>query len=251
MSIKSLAAILFLPLLLGVGCAQAATPEPQIIVVTATPDPAAAPAERTIAATATPAPATKSLPTPRVTPTPRATPTAERESLIIRRPTPTREPTATVGPTPTPAPTPWEMSDTGDICYRSPAVQRVLMDMLQINSCRGITIGELFRLDESLEIRESTILHPQDLEGLVNLKGLRLDFTNLQYQNFQHTPNIIVLSLYYPVNYKHLELSHLTKLQGLYLETRNAECTLLRTGYIRQLIGGLENLREVSIRGYL
>ncbi len=264
MSIKSLVVILAMALFLAVGCAPAATPEPQIIVVTATPDPA--PTERTIAAAATPISATRALPTPRATPTvaatptpmptakmsptPRATPTAEPESLIIRRPTPTHQPTATVGPTQTPAPTPWPMSDTGDICYRSPAVQYSLMQKLNVNLCQAITIGELFRLEGSLSIEDIT-LHPQDLEGLVNLKELRLSRTNLQYQDLQHTPNVIDLDLSNPVNYKHLKLGHLTKLQDLYLETRNAECTLLRTGYIRQLLDGLENLQEVSIRGYL
>ena len=124
------------------------------------------------------------------------------------------------------------------------------MGMLGVNLCQAITIRELFRLEGSLSIEDIT-LHPQDLEGLVNLKELRLSRTNLQYQDLQHTPNLIALSLSNPVNYKHLELGHLTKLQELRVETPNAECTLLRTGYIRQLLDGLENLQEVSIRGYL
>ena len=119
------------------------------------------------------------------------------------------------------------------------------MELLDINLCQAITIKELFRLDGELEIREETTLHPQDLEGLVNLRVLALSSANLQYQNFQHTPNLISLSLSNPVNYRHLELGHLKKLQGLYIETPNAECTLLKKGYIKQLIGGLESLQEI------
>ena len=92
---------------------------------------------------------------------------------------------------------------------------------------------------------------PQDLEGLVNLRHLYLDEVNLQHQNFQHTPSLITLSLEDPVNYKHLELGHLTKLQVLGIETENAECTLLKKGYIQQLISGLENLQEVYFSGRL
>lgn len=143
------------------------------------------------------------------------------------------------------------MSDTGDICYRSPAVQRALISVLDINLCRAITIGELFRLDRALRIEGRITLHPSDLEGLVNLRELDLRDANLQYQDFHHTPSLTGLYLYYPVNYKHLELGHLTKLQGLLIETENAECTLLKEGYIRQLIGGLENLQSVSFSGKL
>ena len=244
MNVKPVATaiVLGLTLLLALACEQAATPEPKIIVVTATPYPV----EQTILATATPKP----TPTRRVTPTRRATPTPESDGLIIRRPTPTRKPTATVGPTPTPAPTPWEMSDADDICYRSPAIQRALMEALDINLCRAVTIGELFRLDDELRIHGIT-LHPQDLEGLVNLRHLDLNDVNLQYQNFQSIPSLISLQLIRPVNYKHLELGHLTKLQALRIETPNAECTLLKQGFIRQLLGELKNLQEVYFRGLL
>ena len=132
------------------------------------------------------------------------------------------------------------------------------MKALEINLCQAITIKELFRLDGALEIEESTTLHPQDLEGLVNLRALSLgdssssgNRTNLQYQNFQDTPNLVYLGIANPVNYKHLELGHLKKLQSLAIATENAECTLLKKGYIKQLIGGLENLRQVYFRGNL
>ena len=122
------------------------------------------------------------------------------------------------------------------------------MAALDINLCQAVTMGELFRLDGELG---RITLHPQDLEGLVNLETLYLRKPNLQYQNFQHTPNLIALSLEDPVNYKHLELGHLTKLQVLGIETENAECTLLRKGYIQQLISGLENLQEIYLSGRL
>lgn len=125
------------------------------------------------------------------------------------------------------------------------------MQELSINLCRAITIGELFRLDDEFRIEEQTTLHPQDLEGLVNLRELYLKDSNLRYQNFQYTPNLRVLALDDPVNYKHLELGHLTKLQELYIETENAECTLLKQGYIQQLLGGLENLKSVYFGGRL
>ena len=124
------------------------------------------------------------------------------------------------------------------------------MAALDINLCQAVTIGELFRLDGELSFGGIT-LHPQDLEGLINLKKLRLSGVNLQYQNFQHIPDLINLVLDNPVDYKHLELAHLKKLQYLEIRTENAECTLLKRGYIKQLLGGLENLQEVYFYGKL
>ena len=181
---------------------------------------------------------------------PPATPTAtaEREGLIIRIPTPTpiRTPDATPRPEPTPAPTLWEMSATDDICYRSPAVQKALMIALNLRQCRIIGIGELFRLDEELNLEGP--LHPQDLEGLVNLQRLTLVETDLQHQDLKDVPNLRRLLMNRPVNYRHLELGHLKHLERLHIDPANAECTLLKRGFIKQLLDGLENLKEVEFK---
>ena len=73
----------------------------------------------------------------------------------------------------------------------------------------------------------------------------------MQYQDLQDLTNLKALSLEFPVNYGHLKLGHLKRLQQLSLSTENAECTLLRSGFIRQLIDGLENLKEVYLAGNL
>ena len=125
------------------------------------------------------------------------------------------------------------------------------MSTLRINQCQSVTIKELFRVGYLGRTPSDMTLHPGDLEGLFNLTQLKLEKVDLQYQDFQQTPNLIRLELRQPVNYRHLDLGHLTKLQELSIETTNAECTLLKEGYIRQLIGGLENLQEVYLSGRL
>ena len=75
-------------------------------------------------------------------------------------------PAPTVAPTPTPAPT-RPAFDTG-ICYRTPEMQRWIIQKLQIPSCRLITEPELYRIEEGL----NGIFKPGDLSGLANVPSV-------------------------------------------------------------------------------
>lgn len=81
---------------------------------------------------------------------------------------PTPAPAATVAPTPSPAPT-RPAGETG-ICYRTPEVQKWIIQKLQIHSCRLITEPELYRITDSI----SGQFHPGDLSGLANVPSVAI-----------------------------------------------------------------------------
>ena len=99
---------------------------------------------------------------------------------------PTPAPTATVAPTPTayPTPTPAPTRPAGDtgICYRTPEVQRWIIQRLQIHSCRLITEPELYRITDGMSGR----FKPGDLAGLANVPKVAIsgycgDWTDAEY----------------------------------------------------------------------
>lgn len=154
----------------------------------------------TATATATPATSPTAAPTATAAPAPTATtaPTpADSDRITFPTLTPTAAPpTATAAPTLTPVPTPRPGNTAADpdICRRTPEVQYALMDHLDINLCRAITVGELFRITgltpsgANLELRH--ILHPDDLAGLVNLRRFDYYEGSLDYVDFSHTPEM-------------------------------------------------------------
>ena len=63
--------------------------------------------------------------------------------------------------------------DTGNICTRTPEIQQLLIQQLQINSCREITGEELLRVRElSTSTPEGIPPKIGDLDGLINLTTL-------------------------------------------------------------------------------
>ena len=112
------------------------------------------------------------------TPAPTSTPTATPKRQPTPSPTPTVTKPTTLEHTSTPVTRPRSPSDPEAFCYRTPAVQRVILKTLQSNSCYGITAAELFRIEylyseQLLEI-PSNQLKAEDFEGLVNLKWITI-----------------------------------------------------------------------------
>ena len=85
---------------------------------------------------------------------------------LVATPSPTSRPTST----PTPA--------SGDICYRTPEVQKAILQELDLRSCQVVTPGELFRVQELSSGGSRAIaaagLKPGDFADLPNLKYLYL-----------------------------------------------------------------------------
>lgn len=106
--------------------------------------------------------------------TPAVVPTAPPTRPASTTPTPTKPPTATPRPTATPTPS------TGDICYRTPEVQKVLLYELDLNACQVVTPGELFRVQElsigggGTRVIRAAAFKPGDFADLPNLKRLHL-----------------------------------------------------------------------------
>ena len=105
----------------------------------------------------------------------------------IRRRTPTIRPTNTQSaranePTPNPittaTPLPAIIATGPGICSRSPRLQSILIDRLNLSSCQLITVHELFRVIELPELRFENSPQPGDFTGLVNVKELRIQLQN-------------------------------------------------------------------------
>ena len=105
----------------------------------------------------------------------------------IRQPTPTTRPTSTQAgranvPTPSPtatATTPVAAMPTGPgICGRSPMIQYILIDRLNLASCQLITVHELFRVSGLRDLEFDNSPQPGDFAGLVNVKELRTQLRN-------------------------------------------------------------------------
>ena len=120
---------------------------------------------------------------------------AEPPPTSIRQPTPTtiRQRTPTIRPTntqsaranePTPnpiaraTPLPAIIATGPGICSRSPRLQTILIDQLNLSSCQLITVHELFRVIELPDLRFENSPQPGDFAGLVNVKELRIQLQN-------------------------------------------------------------------------
>ena len=150
-------AILALLAAFSVACYGESTPQIVQVVVTATPEPKSEPAQST--------------------PTARTMLTGETATT---GPSPTRRASASSTATPEPTPTPTVRStptrprtSDNDICYRSPEVQRQILDYLRVSLCQSVTEAELFRIDGEMEIGAKAVA-PGDFNGLVNLLHLRI-----------------------------------------------------------------------------
>ena len=95
----------------------------------------------------------------------------------------TRQPAATAtatepkkpqAPTATALPTPPGAVPTDNICRRNPAIQHVLINALEISSCRIITNDELFRLANPMSFNMQGPPGAGDLSGLVNIQSMSL-----------------------------------------------------------------------------
>lgn len=104
-----------------------------------------------------------------------------------RQPTPTTRPTNTPSakandPTPNPiataTPLPAIITTGPGICRRSPKLQNILIDQLNLASCQLITEHELFRVIELPDMRFENSPQPGDFAGLVNVKELRIELRN-------------------------------------------------------------------------
>ena len=81
------------------------------------------------------------------------------------------------------------------ICGRSPAVQSVILDVLNSPYCQFITDGELFRIMGLPELRVTT-LKSGDLQGLVNLPELNVyAVINIEKGAFEGLDNLENMSL--------------------------------------------------------
>ena len=104
-------------------------------------------------------------PTPEGQQTPTAMPTNTPYAKVS---SPTPDPIATATPLPS-------ITTTGPgICRRSPKLQIVLIDQLDITSCQLITAHELFRVIELPDLQFDGSPQPGDFAGLVNVKDLSI-----------------------------------------------------------------------------
>lgn len=185
LSISAIAAILVaaLVVLLLVVAWQTNSVAPSMATVT-TPPP-----ESTAAVTPTPDPTPVAAPTPTVTSQPtEATPKPAPSPTII----------PTLAPTDTPFPVPQATAESEEFCYRTPAVQRVILNRLQTTRCLGLTAAELFRI-EDIDHMESVQFKDGDFGWLVNLRGLSIvggdKETPLPTGLFRELQNVVNLSM--------------------------------------------------------
>ena len=86
---------------------------------------------------------------------------------------------ATTEPAPTRVTIP--AHDGPGICGRSPEIQKAILERLDINLCQVVNAAEMFRITGLPELRMDTV-RTGDFAGLVNVKGLAVDLTNLETQ---------------------------------------------------------------------
>ena len=176
------------------------------------------------------------------TPTPEApgpgTPQSIIPTVTPAPPTPTVAPRPTATPYPTPRPLPASAQD--DICYRTPGVQKAILNLMGAKYCAAIATRELYRVTtEDFEVAE--ILHPDDLLGFENLIYLGYEFGPLDYLNLSHTPNLKSLHLEKVESWpEDFTLDGLSKLEWLRVNISNeATCQTLMPGTIKRIFGTL------------
>lgn len=79
-----------------------------------------------------------------------------------------------------------------NICSRSPAVQRAILDALGLSLCRAATHDELFRI-ESLDLDSARSIKEGDFRGLVNLSYLGMNIYDScgQWNDIAFTESIL------------------------------------------------------------
>ena len=79
-----------------------------------------------------------------------------------------------------------------NICGRSPAVQRAILDALGLSLCRAATHDELFRI-ERLNLDSVRSIREGDFSGLVNLSRLEMDIYDScgQWDNIAFTASML------------------------------------------------------------
>ena len=137
--------------------------------------------------------------------------TPQSETDALPTPVPTRSATL-------PGPTTPFVDPMNNICDRTPAVQQVILNTLQVTLCEVISRAELYRIEE-LHDRISTIsVKGGDFGGLVNLRELELVIT-------EPPPPIIFADL---ASLQELKLSVIPDTEGPYQ---------LRNGTFEGLVG--------------
>ena len=117
------------------------------------------------------------------------------------------------------------------ICGRTPAVQETLIYRLEIPSCRAITAGELYRVEE-LEVRTES-LKPGDFANLPNLRRLSVSIPRHDWAKHPLTPGLFA------------DLSGLEELGIGIGEPYPAPNVTVRID--KELFEGLSNLKRLSI----
>ena len=147
------------------GCLGSGAPgEPEVIAATATPEPS-------VTTIPTAAPSTTTIPT--AAPTPTATPdiqaTAQaRVSADLTRVAPTPAPTKTDRPDARAS----DQAPDG-ICYRTPELQKVILEILDVELCQVVNEKELFRISDlgSVNVR---YVKKGDFAGFINVQSMTL-----------------------------------------------------------------------------
>lgn len=164
-------------------------------------------------------------------------------SIMLILPTATALPTATPRPTATPYPTARAVRTAGDddICRRTPAVQWLIMDRLNVRLCTAISPRELFRIEgiKGNDWEFAGIGHPDDLAGFDNLRYMGVS-GRLDYVDFSHTPRLEVLwvrATEWPPGWS---FDNLPNLKSLDVRAEGAAaCDLFQEGTLERLMAPL------------
>ena len=237
-------ALLALLALFAVACFTESSPQIVEVVVTATPE-------------SDPSPTTAATQSSLLAPTPTASiATVAPSNTPTPKPTTALEPSATPLTTPTPMvrPTPTRpQTSDNDICYRSPEVQRQILQYLKVSLCQAVTEAELFRIDDEMGI-EAREIGPGDFQGLVNLRNLEVEVpARIPAGTFRGLDNLETLH----VNLHNMEPGTLEGLSGLKRlviniksERELSEEELENPRLASDLLEGLLSLEALAISEY-
>ena len=87
---------------------------------------------------------------------------------------PPTQATETIQPSSPTLPPPPEVSNTENICDRSPGAQQALLRNLKISSCKAVTTEEIYRITGNIKPAFSTSPRAGDFLGLVNVTHLEI-----------------------------------------------------------------------------
>ena len=107
----------------------------------------------------------------------------QQEITKVQEPEPTRQARVSEHPSQPPG---------GNICDRSPAMQRAILSVLGISQCSDTTKQELFRI-EVLELNAAKPFKADDFDGLENLSWLSMEIADPcgQWDNLAFTDSIV------------------------------------------------------------